>query len=227
MKTVYLYDENGLYTGTYNAQENPARAGVFIEPDLSTDIKPVHAEKTWPKFVNGAWGSIPDNRGMVWDKATGAQVEHEELGDLPNNLTAIAKPDGFYKWSGNTWVFDLAAAKTAKAAEIKSACASAIASGITSDVLGSAHSYPTTQLDQANFTSLITSSLLPGAGDKYIFWCADLNGIWERRIHTKLQIQAVGKAVVAHVIFQQEKYGQKLTEINEATDATALALIAW
>ena len=226
MKKVYLYDENGLFTGTYNAQESPLEPGIYIAPNLSTDIKPIHTDKTWPKFANGAWSNIPDNRGIVWDKASGVQIEYGELGDLPNNLTAIAKPDGFYKWSGNTWVFDLAAAKTAKTAEIKSACSLAITAGITSHVLGSAHSYPTTQLDQTNFTGLITSSLLPDSGDEYKFWCADANGIWDRRIHTKLQIQIVGKAVANYVIFNQDKYGQKLSEIAWADEGN-LALIAW
>ncbi len=117
--------------------------------------------------------------------------------------------------------------KATKTAEIKTACGLAIASGITSHVLGSAHSYPTTQLDQINFTGLITSSLLPDSGDEYKFWCADANGIWDRRIHTKLQIQIVGKAVANHVILQQDKYKQKLTEIDAATDSISLALVIW
>jgi len=226
MKKVYLYDENGLFTGTYNAQESPLDPGIYIAPNLSTDIKPIHTDKTWPKFANGAWSNIPDNRGMAWDKDSGVQVEYKELGYLPNNLTAIAKPSGFYKWSGNTWVVDLAAAKIAKAAEIKSACASTIVSGITSEALGAMHYYPTSQNDQANFTGLITSSLLPNSGDEYKFWCADAGGIWQRRIHTKLQIQDVGKSVVSHVIFQQEKYEQKFSEIALADEGN-LALIAW
>ena len=226
MKTVYLYDENGLYTGTYDAQENPVRPGAYIKPDLSTDIAPDHTDKAWPKFFSGLWGSTPDNRGRVFDTVTGAQIEHDELGDLPSNLTAIAKPDGFYKWSGTAWVVDLAAAKTAKNTEIKADCSLAIAAGISSDALGSTYTYPTTPLDQANLTGLITSSLLPNYGDEYKFWCADLNGIWARRSHTKLQIQEVGKSVVYHVIFQQEKYEQKLSEIALA-DEESLALIAW
>ncbi len=226
MKTVYLYDTNGLFTGTYNAQESPLEPGVYIKPDLSTDIVPVHADKTWPRFANGTWSTVPDNRGMVWNTATCAELEHEELGDLPGNLTALAKPDGHYKWSGTAWAFDLIAAKKAKASEIKSSCSLAISSGISSDVLGVAYTYPTAQLDQANLNGLITASLLPATGDEYKFWCADLSGVWERRIHTKLQLQTVGKAVVAHVIFQQEKYAQKLVEIA-LSDEVNLALIAW
>ena len=116
--------------------------------------------------------------------------------------------------------------KAAKTAEIKAACALAITSGVNSNALGAAHTYPTAQLDQANLNGLITSSLLLNAGDEYNFWCADIGGIWERRTHTKLQIQSVGQAVVNHVIFQQEKYAQKLIEIDTAT-AESLALIFW
>ena len=103
MKTVYLYDENGLFTGAYDAQESPLELGVYIAPDLSTDIEPIYANKTWPKFVDSAWVNVADNRGIVWDITTGAQIEHDELGVLPENLTDIAKPDGNYKWSGTAW----------------------------------------------------------------------------------------------------------------------------
>ena len=227
-KTVYLYDENGIYTGTYDAQESPLEPGIYIEPDLSTDIKPSHADKTWPKFVDNKWMTTPDYRGIVWAKSTGEQIIHAELGALPNTLTTIAKPcDGHYKWVGSAWVIDLVANKTAKTTEIKSACSFAIVSGIGSDALGSIYSYPTTQLDQANLTGLITSSMLPDSGDQYKFWCADSAGTWDRRSHTKLQIQAVGKAVVAHVIFQQEKYAQKLSEIEAAIDSETVNLISW
>lgn len=95
-------------------------------------------------------------------------------------------------------------------AKLQSDTRTAIISGITSDALGTMHTYPTTQTDQNNLNGLITESLLPGSGDEYKFWCADAAGAWARRIHTKAQIQAVGKAVLTHVKAQQEIYEQGL-----------------
>ncbi len=95
-------------------------------------------------------------------------------------------------------------------AKLQSDTRIAIISGTTSDALGTMHTYPTSMTDQHNLNGLITESLLPGSGDEYKFWCADSSGAWARRIHTKAQIQAVGKAVLAHVKAQQEIYEQGL-----------------
>lgn len=51
-------------------------------------------------------------------------------------------------------------------------------------------------------SGIITETLLPGSGDEYKFWWGDIGGVWARWVHTKLQIQSVGKAVADHVKFQ-------------------------
>ncbi|WP_052166500.1 DUF4376 domain-containing protein [Methylobacter tundripaludum] len=113
-----------------------------------------------------------------------------------------------------------------KTAEIKEAVGIAVISGITHEALGQPHFYPTTRDDQHNLNGLVTESLLPDSGDEYKFWCADVEGVWARRIHTKLQIWSVGKAVLGHVKTQQEKYEQKLTEIA-GSDPSSIGLIVW
>lgn len=226
MRTVYLYDKEGLFTHTYNAQQNPEEPGTFIAPDLSTDIEPPFIPKTYPKFVNGVWITIPDHRGAVWDVVTGISVAHIELGELPVGVTNIAKPEGFYHFINGAWVFDLNAARFAKRAELKQAVSLLIVAGIVSDALGSVYNYPTGISDQINISGLITESLLPGSGDEYKFWCGDISGVWARRIHTKLQIQQVGKLVANHVKLQQDKYEQKLGEV-EAANEESLALVVW
>jgi hypothetical protein len=104
MKKVYLYDEYGVFTSAYDAQESPLEPGVFIIPNLSTDSVPILAPKSWPVLINGKWESVPDYRGVAFDTATGAEIEHKELGNLPDNLTLIAKPSGDYLWSNGEWV---------------------------------------------------------------------------------------------------------------------------
>lgn len=103
MKTVYLYDEKGLYTGAYDAQESPMEPGAFITPDLSIDIAPVILAGFCPKLINGAWVNIPDHRGMVYETATGTTVDYDEIGELPTNLTSLPKPLGHFNWVNGAW----------------------------------------------------------------------------------------------------------------------------
>lgn len=117
--------------------------------------------------------------------------------------------------------------KSDKQSEIKTSASTAIVSGIASSVLGTAHNYPTTIIDQQNLNGLITESLLPISGDEYKFWCADELGVWARRIHTKTQIQALGLEFSAHVKSQQAKYEQKLLAIDNVTNSTELDSITW
>ena len=103
MKTVYLYDEKGLYTGTYDAHESPRETGAYITPDLSTDIQPIISAGYRPVFINDAWVNTPDFRGMVWDKLTGDQLVYDDIGILPAELTKITKPDVNCSWYGAGW----------------------------------------------------------------------------------------------------------------------------
>lgn len=228
MKTVYLYDQDsGAYLREYEAQENPMVSGSFIQPTHSTDFPPTIEGGTWPVWQGGNWVNVPDHRGAVWDVNTGLSVEHAELGELPGHLTGIQKPSGFYEWSGGAWVFDLEAARAAKAIEIKQAASAAIVAGIASEVLGDIHTYPTGVIDQANLNGLVTESLLPDAGDDYKFWCADGLGVWARRAHTKIQIQMLGKAVANHVKTQQQHYENKLLELRAASTEQSVNFVAW
>jgi len=228
MKTVYLYDEStGEYLREYIAQASPVRQGEFIVPTHSTDIAPPLIADYWPVFQNGSWVNIRDYRGIVWEKSSGLSIEYDQLGDLPSHLTAIPKPDGFYKWAVDSWVVDLDAARQSKSIELKSAAASAITAGLNSNVLGGAHSYPSTATDQQNLNGLVTESLLPDSGDEYKFWCADSNGLWARRVHTKLQIQSLGKLFSAHVKNQQQHYESKLQLLSNAADIETINAIEW
>lgn len=57
MKTVYLYDDKtGEFTTSYNAQESPLEPGVYIEPELSTDIEPpTFTDLQDCKFIGTTW----------------------------------------------------------------------------------------------------------------------------------------------------------------------------
>jgi hypothetical protein len=56
MKTVYLFDESGLFAGSYQAQESPLEPGVFIVPTLSTERPAPDIPKGKAiRFVAGEW----------------------------------------------------------------------------------------------------------------------------------------------------------------------------
>ncbi|MCF7963962.1 MAG: hypothetical protein K9L79_00315 [Methylobacter tundripaludum] len=110
--------------------------------------------------------------------------------------------------------------------EMQAHADAAIISGVTDEALGSVHHYPTTRDDQLNLNGLITASLLPGSGDEFKFWCANADGLWARRVHTKAQIQTVGKTVANHVKTIQERYEQRLDAISKA-DSGTIGSVIW
>lgn len=117
--------------------------------------------------------------------------------------------------------------KELKKIEIQRAVQNAITGGIECDALGSVFIYPTATNDQINMTGLITETLLSSNdNDFYLFWCADMDGVWSRRSHTKLQIQIVGKKFASHIKFEQEKYAALLAEIAIA-EADQLTVIKY
>lgn len=91
MKTVYLYDDKGVYTEPYQAQENPMQPGQYITPVLSTDIAPpVYENKQIPFFSKGKWTIEADYRDETWyDKSNGDPVVIVDAGTPPSNLQPI------------------------------------------------------------------------------------------------------------------------------------------
>ena len=94
-----------------------------------------------------------------------------------------------------------------KKAELQNACREHITGGVISSALGSDHTYPTKETDQLNLNGCITESLLNDADVNWStpFWCADANGLWDRRLHTHAQIRTAGTAVAGHVREAQNK----------------------
>lgn len=166
MKIVYLHDENGFYTGESIAQESPREPGVFIVPVLSTDIKPVISANFWPKFVDGAWTNVADWRGTVFNTETGLPVIHDELGSLPSTVTTVPKPEGFWYWTGNEWMEDIAAAKDAQIKIIESAYSSAISANID---------YMSATFDAGDATQLLLVKVLSSGSVPSGFFWQDIN----------------------------------------------------
>jgi len=149
-----------------------------------------------------------------WDVFTTAPAWVDYKGELVTSQPELEVP--------------LATAKEAKLQEISSACEAAIVEGFTCDALGSAHTYPAKDRDQANLTASVLDALIAEDEDYTTpFWCMNSEGVWGYAMHTAEQMKAVGRAgkkAIATAI------GKKIVleaKINACTDAASVQAISW
>lgn len=123
----------------------------------------------------------------------------------------------------------LVALKADQSAKLYAACAAEIISGFSSDALGAAHEYPSTQVDQINLSGSVMASLLPGNASDWTtaFWCRDEAGVWGFRAHSAAEIQQVGRDAKTHVLACQTKLGALNQQIAAATTAEAVSAATW
>jgi hypothetical protein len=106
--------------------------------------------------------------------------------------------DSYQQWldAGNTPdpVITLDEAKKAQIQLVDAGCAASIISGFESNALGTVHTYPFKDTDQANLAASVMASDLPGTPQDWTtpFWCEDSEGNWGYVLHTAPQIQKVG-----------------------------------
>lgn len=86
--TEYVSEGGSLSAGSYLDAPPPAKQGFVI----------VRADNSWQYQA--------DHRGTYYSKETGKKVEHTALGELPENLTALAPLAEPCKWNGTEWVKD-------------------------------------------------------------------------------------------------------------------------
>ena len=110
--------------------------------------------------------------------------------------------------------------KTNQTATLRTACVSAITGGFTSSALGSAYSYPSDQLSQANMNTIAGS---PSGGS---LWC-ETGGVWTMKPHTQAQAQAVLASFVAWLNACQSKLLSLTEQVNNATTVEAVKAIVF
>lgn len=149
----------------------------------------------------------------------------KELIRLPNRPSPFHRRDVV----AQDWVYDIADAKLERSKVIALACGVAIKTGFNSYALGFKSFYPCNDKDQANMVASVTDSLNPANDDDWVtpFWCADANGNWTYRLHTKAQIQKAGADGKAHIVAQLTKNAQLQAQIQAATTEEELNLIVW
>ena len=99
--TVYCADNQGIYshsTTEYVSEGGSLSVGSYLDapPQPKQGFVIVRADNSWQYQA--------DHRGTYYSKETGEKVEHTVLGDLPENLTALAPLSEPCKWNGNDWV---------------------------------------------------------------------------------------------------------------------------
>lgn len=94
MKKVYLFELiGGLFNGEYMAQESPLEPGLFIIPELSTEIEPLpFLQGSAVCFVGGEWVYVDDNRG-AWFKPNGEVIQLNLITDAPENSWTRVIPE--------------------------------------------------------------------------------------------------------------------------------------
>ena len=101
--TVYCTDAQGIYTKEtteYVSEGGSLAAGSYLDAPLQPKqgFVIVRADNNWLYQA--------DHRGTYYSKETGERIEHTALGDLPENLTALAPLTEPCKWNGTAWVKD-------------------------------------------------------------------------------------------------------------------------
>ena len=114
----------------------------------------------------------------------------------------------------------LAVAQSAQIAALRTACANAITGGFSSSALGSAYSYPSDPISQANMNTIAGS---PSGGS---LWC-ESGGVWSLKPHTQAQAQAVLASFVSWLNACQSQLVTLTGEVQGATTVSAVQLITW
>lgn len=101
--TVYCTDNQGIYshsTTEYVSEGGSLSAGSYFDapPQPKQGFVIVRADNSWQYQA--------DHRGIYYSKDTGEKVEHTALGELPENLTALAPLAEPCKWNGSAWIKD-------------------------------------------------------------------------------------------------------------------------
>lgn len=151
-----------------------------------------------------------------------------EASDMPYTEAAITA--GWQEVTGN-WppAPALSDVKTARVALLSDACAAQIYAGFQSSALGTVHTYPANDKDQANLSSSVVASLLPALAANWTtpFWCMDSAGNWAFVPHTAAQIQQVGIDGKAAIVAALERNAALAAQVMAATTATGVEAVVW
>jgi hypothetical protein len=91
------------------ADPDPLDSGNWLIPAfayIDAPQEPIPGFAVIRDVNRNTWVQVEDNRGTVYDVATGAPQEYTALGPLPLELTYQPFPGAFHDWDGNAWALD-------------------------------------------------------------------------------------------------------------------------
>lgn len=142
-----------------------------------------------------------------------------------------ARPSEYFVWNSTDerWDFELNKMREAKSIATTRRCEIEIHLGYKSSALGSEHHYPANDKDQLNMIASVTDSYGPTNETtwKTLFWCKDVNEVWNYREHTAAQIQKAGSDGKTFITNQLGKNALLQYQISQATTKEELDLITW
>lgn len=104
--TVYIADNQGIYSRSaqeFVAEGTGLSAGAYLDapPEPKDNFAIVRSDDGL------RWEYEPDYRGQTYyNTTTGEAIIINELGEIPQNLTALKPLDTPCKWDGEKWVID-------------------------------------------------------------------------------------------------------------------------
>ncbi|WP_313364388.1 phage tail assembly chaperone [Pseudomonas sp.] len=117
-RTIYhAHPDTGEFIGVGEARLDPIDPTFLLVPAHACQLKPPAAGEQQVAVLEGdAWVLKADYRGLIYATATGAAVQHFELGELPPGYTHLQWPGEDFTWLDDGWVLN-AAARDARQAE--------------------------------------------------------------------------------------------------------------
>ncbi|MFG0862621.1 phage tail assembly chaperone [Pseudomonas sp. CJQ_13] len=109
MKVYGTHPLTREYVGSFQADADPLDPDFWLIPAYAYTDEPPDpkgGQAVRRTFAGDAWELVSDHRGVVYETLTGAAVQHDELGELPENLTSLPCPGPFFVWSGGGWALD-------------------------------------------------------------------------------------------------------------------------
>ncbi|MBA1184500.1 hypothetical protein G7000_05405 [Pseudomonas stutzeri] len=105
--SIYITDNHGILQGPV---ELPVVPGVGIQLpgnaiELAKPLTETVDGHVWV-LVDGQPQQLADHRGIVYSTETGASVQLERLGALPEGLTTEPRPSADHGWNGQAWAID-------------------------------------------------------------------------------------------------------------------------
>lgn len=143
----------------------------------------------------------------------------------PSRNHILRLVDGKAKWVDNAPIEDR---RKLKAEMMSLACRDHIEGGFISNALGAPFLYPAKPHDQVNLFGSVIDSLLFATDPNWTtpFWCANEQGEWAFRPHTRAQIQRVGRQGKMSILAAMQRNDTLQAQIMTA-DASGLENIKW